>query len=106
MIAYFVRGCEDNKYRIFKCDIEISTNFVNVKVDPPKFKFGQNDGVFRDCDFSIHFNFDSSSRFYTMFDAFHVHGLVNVNNKTYFNDAYSFYLNKDMGHDEDYPMGN
>ena len=96
MQAYFVRGCEDNAYRIFSCRIEISGNYADIHVGQPKFKFGQNDGEFRFCNhFTIYFNTTHPNGLFTYFNTINIRGITKVGEDTFFDDGYVFYQTRE-----------
>jgi hypothetical protein len=108
--AYFVRGAEDNVYRIYKCNLELTKDCLVVDVPECKFGYGQNDGKFRKGGrFYIYFNSgDSVSHLFLHHLALNVHGLLRIEKESIaFFDGYTFYLTKESIIEGDgFEMGN
>lgn len=95
---YFVRNCEDNKSRIFRCNLRLEKDRAIIDVENCKYKYGQADSFFRgDGQFIIYFNV--SSGLLSLYPYYLIiHGLTTVKDKCFY-DGYHFYFSVIEGGD-------
>lgn len=91
---YFVRGCEDGKFRIFRCHLGLSKNKATVHIYSCLHNYMQSDGVARGAGaFDIYFNVTDNSHLSISHSFIDINGLVFIGEKC-FEDRYRFYFDR------------
>lgn len=103
---YFVRGCEDGKFRIFRCHLELNKNNAVVHIYSCLNSYIQNNGAVRGEEiFVIYFNTTDNSRLNISHSFIEISGLVVVGEKC-FEDGYMFYFDKVIPDCQNLQLGN